>query len=194
MAKKKDIEVLEKEEIKEEILEKKVDPIKEVKKSGRLSKKSKDSNFVNLDKLDKNRVVPVINMTSGAVGYNCKLTPQTLVWREFSNEHNMTIGELLVMYAQNKKMISDAWLMVDDEEFAETLGLTEIYELLFEVEDLNKFYSQRVHIIKEKLKSFPLKARKDLINRTVMAITDGEIQNLAVVRLLREEFGIEIKI
>lgn len=194
MAKKKETEVLEKVE------DKKIEVIKEVKKDvvekkgGRLSRKQSNSTFANLDKLDKERIVPVLNMTSGAVGYNCKLTPQTLVWRAFGDEQNMSIGELLIMNAQNKRMISEVWLMVDDEEFAETLSLTKDYELLFEVEDLNQFYSQRVHTIKEKLSRFPLKAKKDLINRTVLAINSGELQNLAIVRLLREEFGVDIKI
>lgn len=194
MAKKKEIELLEKlEEENVEVLKEKKEEVT-AKKSGRLSKKQSTSTFANLDKLDKKRVVPVLNMTSGAVGYNCKLTPQTLIWREFGDENSMSIGELLIMYAQNKKMISDVWLMVDDEEFAETLSLTEQYELLFEVEDLTKFYSQRIHLIKEKLAKFPLKAKKDLINRTVLAISGGELQNIAIVRLLRDEFGVDIKI
>ena len=119
---------------------------------------------------------------------------QTLKWTQYGDEHMMSIGELLYMYSESKKYLTAPWLLVDDEEFAEVLNLKELYEAIFDSEDLERFYSAQLLKIKRKLEELPSGVRKELLNRTVMAINSGELNNLSVVKLLKQEYGIDVEI
>lgn len=169
-------------------------PQEEVKPQRLSRRKKSESNFIDTDRLDKKRKVPVVNVRSGSTGYICKEQHGTLIWSEYGDEHIMTIGELLLMYSQEKEFLTEPWLIVDDMEFAEVMQLQEIYETIFEIEDLEEFYGQQLLVVKKKLKALPSGTRKELLSRTVNAINNGELNSLAVVRLLKTEYNIDVEI
>lgn len=151
-------------------------------------------NYIDTDKLDKKRKVPVVSVSSGTVGYICKTMPQTLIWSEYGDEHIMSIEELLVMYSQEKQFLTEPWLIVDDAEFAEVMLLEELYETVFEIEDLEEFYAQQLLVVKRKINNLPSGTRRELLNRTVNAINEGSLNSLAVVKLLKTEYNIDVEI
>lgn len=168
-----------------------VEEVKPKRLSGRM--RVANSSY-DLDRLDKTRKVPVISVKNGTVGYKCVNSLQTLIWRGYGDEHTMTIEELLIMFSQYKKYITEPWLLVDDEEFAEVLRLTEMYQAIFDTENLEEFYKGQLISIKRKLSELPSGVRKELINRTVVAINSGELNNLAVVKLLKQEYDIDVEV
>jgi hypothetical protein len=84
--------------------------------------------------------------------------------------------------------------MIDDEEFAEVYHLTEKYELIFELEDLNKFYTQRIIIVEEKMDKLSSELRRNLILRTLKMFDDGELNNIDVMKMLKRKYGINVEI
>ena len=84
--------------------------------------------------------------------------------------------------------------MIDDEEFAEVYHLTDKYELIYEIEDLNQFYSQRIIIIEEKMDRLSSELRKNLILRTIKMFDDGELNNIGIMKMLKRKYGINIEI
>lgn len=184
-------EVLQEVKVEQKVVE---EVVQEEIKPKRLSGRMRNNNGLDLDRLDKTRKVPVVSVKSGTVGYSCKSTMQTLIWSNYGDEHTMSIEELLIMYSQNKKFLTAPWLLVDDEEFADVLNLTSIYESIFDTEDLEKFYSGQLIKIKRKLEDLPNGVRRELLNRTVMAINGGDLNNLSVVKLLKQEYNIDVEI
>ena len=177
---------------KEEVVEM-VEEVVETKTTGRLSgRMRKKSDTINTDNLDRTRRVPVISVDSGTVGYQCKLSPTFLTWEGYGDEQEMSIGELLLMYSQNKMFINDPILLVDDEEFAETFKLTEKYEAIFDTEDLAVFYkSKNPTVLASKLRELPNTIRKQVLQRTVIAINTGELESLSVIKMLKKEFDLD---
>lgn len=191
---KKDIEeIIEKKEIVKEVKE---EVILKEKKTSRLSGKMRTkSDTINTDNLDKKRRVPVISVCSGSVGYQCKLSPNFLIWEEYGDENEMTIDELLIMYSQSKLFLTEPIILVDDEEFADTFRLTDKYSAIFDTEDLNDFYkSGNSNSIKNKIMDLPEGIRKQVLTRTVIAINKGELNNLAVIKMLKKEFDLDVEI
>ena len=180
---------------KEEVVEM-VEEVVETKTTGRLSgRMRKKSDTINTDNLDKTRRVPVISVDSGTVGYQCKLSPTFLTWEGYGDEQEMSIGELLLMYSQNKMFINDPILLVDDEEFAETFKLTEKYEAIFDTEDLAVFYkSKNPTVLASKLRELPNAIRKQVLQRTVIAINTGELESLSVIKMLKKEFDLDVEV
>ena len=164
----------------------------EVKTTTRISaNRFKKTNTYNLD---PKRVIPVVSMVSYPVGYQCKLSPIFLSWEKYGDEHTMTIEEIGMMNSEYSGFIHDPIFMIDDEEFAEVYNLTDKYELIFELEDLNTFYSQRIILIEEKLDKLSSELRKNLILRTLKMIDNGELNNIGVMKMLKRKYGINIEI
>jgi hypothetical protein len=173
------------------VLQNIVEP-EEVKTTSRISaNRFKRTNTYNLD---PKREVPVVSMVSYPVGYQCKLSPIFLSWDKYGDEHTMTIEEIGMMNSEYSGFIQDPIFMIDDEEFAEVYRLTEKYELIFELEDLNTFYSQRIILIEEKLDKLSPELRKNLILRTLKMIDNGELNNIGVMKMLKRKYGINIEI
>jgi hypothetical protein len=144
--------------------------------------------------LDPKRVVPVISMVGYPIGYQCKLSPLFLSWDKYGDEHTMTIEEIGMMNSEYSGFIQDPMFMIDDEEFAEVYHLTDKYELIFELEDLNEFYSQRMVLIENKLDKLSKELRKNLILRTIRMIENGELNNVGIMKMLKRKYGINIEI
>ena len=180
---------------KEEVVEM-VEEVVETKTTGRLSgRMRKKSDTINTDNLDKTRRVPVISVDSGTVGYQCKLSPTFLTWEGYGDEQEMSIGELLLMYSQNKSFINDPILLIDDEEFADVFKLTEKYEAIFDTEDLAVFYkSKNPTVLASKLRELPNAIRKQVLQRTVIAINTGELESLSVIKMLKKEFDLDVEV
>lgn len=175
--------------VNEEVL---TEEVIENKAGKRLSKrKSKNDKFINLD---KERYVPVVSVSNFTVGYKTKETHTMLVWNNYGDEHEMKIGEVINMIGESEKFLKQPWLIVDDEEFVEAMNLGELYDLVFDLEDLDTFFKQSPQKIKEELNLLSQTMRNDVLNRAVSMIYNGEINNLQLVQFLKKEYKIDINI
>jgi len=163
----------------------------EVKTTRISSNRFKKTNIYNLD---PKRVIPVVSMVSYPVGYQCKLSPIFLSWDGYGDEHSMSIEEIGMMNSEYSGFIQDPIFMIDDEEFAEVYHLNEKYELIFELEDLTTFYSQRIIIVEEKMDKLSPEIRRNLILRTIKMVDNGELNNIGVIKMLKRKYGINIEI
>lgn len=144
--------------------------------------------------LDPKREVPVTSLVGYPVGYQCKLSPIFLSWDKYGDEHTMSIEEIGMMNSEYSGFIQDPIFMIDDEEFAEVYHLTDKYELIFELEDLNKFYSQRIIVVEEKMDKLSPEIRRNLILRTLKMVDSGDLNNIGVIKMLKRKYGINIEI
>lgn len=190
---------IEKKDIKvEDTVDKAKEEVKEIEvkteepKAKRLNRKNRQQG--NVINIDRKRTVPVVSVSDFPIGYNCKLTNMYIKWANYGDEHYMSIEEVLNMNSDSEKYLRTPWLIVDDEEFMNVMGLSELYDLVFELEDLDKFFKQGARIIKEKLNELSQGMRNDVLNRAVSMVYNGEINNLAVVSMLKREFHIDIDI
>ena len=174
-------------EIQEEKVEK-----KESKAGKRLSgRKSKNDKLINLD---RERAVPVVSVSNFTIGYRTKETNTMLIWNSYGDEHEMKIGEVINMLGESEKYLKQPWLIVDDEEFMEAMNLGELYDLVFDLEDLDAFFKQSEYKIKEGLDRLSVSMRNDVLNRAVAMIYNGEINNLRLVQFLKKEYKIDINL
>lgn len=181
-------EIIESEEVSENKSE-----IKEESKAGKrlTGRKAKNDRLINLD---RNRIVPVVSVSNFTVGYRTKETNTMLIWNNYGDEHEMKISEVISMLGESEKFLKQPWLIVDDEEFMEAMNLGELYDLVFDLEDLDKFFKQPAYKIKEELNKLSATMRTDVLNRAVAMIYNGEINNLQLVQFLKREYKIDINI
>ena len=97
------------------------------------------------------------------------------------------------MMGESEKYLK-SWLIVDDMEVIEAFDLENLYETIFEMEDLESFFKTNQRNIKEKLGMLPINMRNDVLNRAVSMIYNGEISDLRIVSMLKKEYNITIEI
>lgn len=168
----------------------------EVKPTRQRLRPSKTKNELLYD-LDMKAQVPVRKICFGQVGYRCKTVNRFLEWNTDGAENMMTIEEVLNMNNTSPKFFHTPKLIIDDVEVMKALGLTELYNTLFEVEDLNVFYGNQLSYVSNKLSEMPKDLRNEVITRTVNMIASGELKTnnmLGIIRLLKNTYGIDIEI
>lgn len=153
----------------------------------------KNKNEKNID-IDKERIVPVVSVVNFTVGHKYKDSGKFIKWNVYGDEHYMKIGDIIDMMRESDKFLKQPWLIVDDEEFAKTYDLTGLYELVFDLEDLELFFKQSVRIVKNKLDLLSVGMKSDVLNRAVQSINSGEINDMNLVKMLKREYGIDIAI
>jgi hypothetical protein len=157
-------------------------------KPKRLFKNRKNNS---IDIVDKKRKIPLVCVVDHRVGYKCKLNNLFIIWDGKGDEHEISIEEAQLMYAEDENFLKN-WLIADDEEFAEAMNLTSIYEIIFEIENIEQFYSQRMITIEKKLDDMPEGIRSEFLNTTAVKIMNGELNTanvLAVVKLLKSKYN-----
>lgn len=145
---------------------------------------------------DKKRMIPLVCMVNHRVGYKCKTNNMFIIWDGQGDEHEISIEEAQYMFAESQEYLKN-WLLADDEEFVEVMGLKDLYELIFEIENIEKFYSQRMIQIEKKLDAMPNSIRQELLNRTAVEINDGSLNTpnvLAIIKLLRDKYNVELDV
>ena len=188
MAGKKKDELLQ----EEKKVELKTEEVQEEKAGKRLTRrKGKNEKLISLD---RERYVPVVSVSNFPIGYRTRETNTMIIWKEYGDEHELKIGEIINMISISEKYLKQPWLIVDDEEFVEAMNLGELYDLVFDLEDLNEFFKQNVNKIKENLDKLSPSMRTDVLNRAVSMIYNGEINNLQLVQFLKREYKIDINI
>jgi chaperonin cofactor prefoldin len=180
-------------EVKQEVVNTQTENIKEEPKAGKRISGNRFKNN-NMKNLDPKRIVPVTSMVGYPVGYQCKLSPVFLSWEGYGEEHTMSIEEIGMMNSEYSGFLQDPIFMIDDEEFAEVYNLNEKYELIFELEDLNEFYNQRVIEIEKKMDKLSPEIRNNLILRTLKMVDNGELNNIGIVKMLKRKYGINVEI
>ena len=175
------------EEIKQETLVEK----KPTRK--RLTKNKRQEMF----DLDLKAQVPVRKIGCGTIGYQCKTVNRYLLWSEPDSEYMMTIEEVLNMNNESSLFLHEPLLMVDDEEVMEALNLTDLYNTLFEIEDLDSFCNNSISTIKNKLDTMPKTLRQQVITKMITAINVGSLKCknlLGIMKMLKNDYDIDIEI
>lgn len=146
-----------------------------------------------IDIADKKRKIPLVCVVDHRVGYKCKLSNLFIIWNGKDDEHEISIEEAQLMYAEDENFLKN-WLVADDEEFAEAMNLASIYDIIFEIENIEEFYNQRMVTIEKKIDNMPEGIRSEFLNTTAIKIMNGELNVpnvLAIVKLLKNKYNIQ---
>ena len=147
--------------------------------------------------LDLKAQVPVRKIGCGTIGYQCKTVNRYLLWSEPDSEYMMTIEEVLNMNNESSLFLHEPLLMVDDEEVMEALNLTDLYNTLFEIEDLDSFCNNSISTIRNKLDTMPKTLRQQVITKMITAINVGSLKCknlLGIMKMLKNDYDIDIEI
>lgn len=140
----------------------------------------------------RTREIPVRSYVDGRVIYKSKKTGVTYKWLEKGAYEILTIDEILNMESQSHKFLHSPWLVVDDEEVIEAFNLTDLYQSLEKVEDIDSFISLPCKEQQEIYDNLPKSVQKQVYNHIYNKVENGEIDSRAKIKQLEELVKIEL--
>ncbi len=126
--------------------------------------------------------------------YVSKRTSEKFEWKEFGDVQYITLGELIAMKSTQPRMLKEGWLIVDDEEAIEQLGLAKMYGNLFEIDDIDEFFKLDEREMKRILTNMPRGFKNSLGNFARERIQSGVIDSNRKIKLLEELLDVDLKI
>lgn len=142
---------------------------------------------------DNSELIPVRSVTTGKVVYISKRTGLEYVWGSYGDIIDIEFGELRNMRSSSPRFLEDPLLVVEDDNVANQLRLTELYNKIIEDKEIEKFLRQPSENIIQKLKDLP-KGTKELISDlAVKKVKDGSLYDIRVIKVLEKHLGVELQ-
>jgi len=143
-------------------------------------------------KVELDDLVACRNLTSGRLVYISKKTGFEAVWSEYGDVEYLPVSELLTMKSSQPKFLKDPWMFIDDEDVADYLGLTKLYETIIPVDELEDFFELSANEARQILPKIPKGTKTLLSERARQGIQDGSLNNLQLIKLLEQELQIDL--
>lgn len=144
--------------------------------------------------IDRDLMVACRNVTDGLLVYISKKSGLETVWMNHGDEEFIDVGELLTMKASQPSFLSEPWLVVDDEDVAEYLGLKHLYAKLVDIEDLDGFFEKDIYEMEDTLEKIPKGIKESIAIRARKKIEDNTLYDTRKIRLLEDKLKIDLSI
>lgn len=112
--------------------------------------------------MNMNEEVPCRNISNCSVFFDSKKTGASYVWRNTDDVEYVSVGELVNMKSSAGRILTEPWLVVEDDEVAKFLGLDKVYENLVTPEEIAEFFKLPVNEMEHRLSKAP-KGTRNLI-------------------------------
>ena len=143
--------------------------------------------------INLNKEVPCKSVSDGVVGYVSKRTGMEFIWENYGDEHWLEVSELIYMKSTSSMFFTKPLILVDDEETAEYLGLTSMYNVLSLIEDIEEFYSKDIEEIRAILQKTPKGFLETINTKTIELINEGKLFDTRIINMLQKDFNMVIE-
>lgn len=167
------------ESLKEEVVE-------EVKEPTPTRRKSID--------IELNSMICLRSVTKGGLTYISPKTGMQVTWGDYGDEEYLDYGEILTMKSSKGSFLNRPFVIVDDEEVAEKLGLTKMYNEMINLDSLDSFHRQSIEDITKQIEKSPKGIKKLIGDKAREQIQNGELVDIRKIKLLEDKLKIELSI
>lgn len=175
---------------------KKVEPKKEVEKvvESKPEVETPKPQRQKRKEIDRNELIACRSSVNGRLIYISPRSKEKFVWDDFGATEYLEMGELMTMKSAHPKFLKDVQLIIDDEEAAEYLGMTKIYEDMVQLDELDDFFDKKADEIAELLPKLPEGLRKAVGSRARKLVEEGELDSLSKIKLIEQELGVDLQL
>ena len=127
------------------------------------------------------------------VHYTCPKTLDYFNRAEVGDEQEMTFAQLKLMKNKHKGYFTKKWLYPKNEIALRKLGIDDIFAVKFNMRaDMRLLYGNDVEAVKDKICYVTEKDKPEVIEKIRNAVKQGKIVNIKIIRLLENEFEIDL--
>ena len=153
--------------------------------------KTKTTKAVMLKPLQDSDEIDVVS-TVPNVSYKDSKTNDMYEWEEVGHVESMNFETLKNMWRNNKGYFRNMWLKPLDERVIKRLGLTSTFEKYEYLMNEYSYTRAKVSEICKAISSVPNGMKFSICNRVKALVCDGKITDIAVIKPLEKELGVEL--
>ena len=167
----------------EEVVEKEVKPKKQTKKT-----KWTKADLIEIE----NERIPVKSVIDN-VGYTSKRTNIKYKWSNKGDIELMTVSEILGMETRSQRFLHTPWLVIEDERVVQALRLTELYDLIDKVDDVNKLLELSTDEIDRIFNKLPKEYKDNFKDEIYVKVKTRELKDLEIIDALSKILDIDLR-
>ena len=141
-----------------------------------------------------NELINVRSVTAGGLSYLSTRTNMLYTWNEYGDVQPMEYQELVSMKSSNRGFLFKPLLVIDDEQVAEKLGLSQLYRELEEVADLDGFFGRDLSDMRDVIRKLPSGAKETVKQTAGEMIRDGRLYDTRKIKMLEKELNTDLMI
>ena len=141
----------------------------------------------------RDREVVVRSVSSGVVGWRSEKTKIFYSWMNYGDTEVLTVGDILEMENRSKLFLHTPWLVVEDDEVNEALGLIEKKEDVDVFDDFESFLELPIAEIKDSLSKVEKGYLGNVHSKVQQSIDDGILTDFRKIRELEKAMKTEFR-
>jgi hypothetical protein len=142
--------------------------------------------------IDKDRLIPVMNITPHGLVYISKRTGAEWNWTHYGDIEHMELAELLTMRNAHRKFLDDPFILIMDDDAVSYLGLEKMYATMIEPDNIDKVFKMKVSEFKDVVNSSPKGIQILIAQRAKELVEKGELDSMSKINFINEKFGTDL--
>lgn len=146
-------------------------------------------------KIDKDDEVLCRSVVSGELIYTSRRTNMTVEWDEYGATQYLTVEELMTMKSQQKSFLFRPWIIIEDDEVVNHLGLRPTYDNIVPLDDLEEFLTGTdLTELAFNIQKAPRGIKELLADKARQMIADDTLHDTRVIKILNKELSIDLSL
>ena len=142
--------------------------------------------------LDRNMLVPVCSFVVGLLYYKSERTGAVYRFTEFGARDDIELFELQSMRSSMPRFLTEPWLIILDDEVAEHLALTDLYEKILKPQSLDKLFKAKSSKMRTILENAPKGMKKVVAARASQLAQAGKFDSMSKRRIIEETCNVDL--
>lgn len=142
--------------------------------------------------IDSNELIPCRSTTHGNLIYISTRTGERIFWYDYGDVQDITMGELKNLHSSYPSFINDVLFVIDDEDAIEYLGLSKLYDTIFDIGNLDTFFDKEYRELEDTLSKLPKGLKDSVSTKAREMIKEGTLDSRSKIKLIEEKLQIEL--
>lgn len=144
-------------------------------------------------KINKDEVVTCKNITNGTLIYVSKKTGAEYLMEGYGTTELFDVGELITMKSSHSRILTEPWMVIEDDDVIDFLGLRSVYDKIsVPLDKIDNFFEKSVNQMKSALKVAPNGIKTLIASRAKTLMDEGKLDSINKIRLIESTLNITL--
>lgn len=161
-------------------------------KTETVADKVKEEPVRKITKVDKDRLIPVMNITAHSLVYQSKRSGAEWNWGEYGDIEHMEMQELITMRSGQRRFLDEPFILVMDDDAVSYLGLEKMYDKMISPDNIDKVFRMQNDDFEEVIETAPRGIQILIINRMKQLVDQNKLDSRNKIAFVNEKFNTDI--
>ena len=144
-------------------------------------------------KVNKDDEVVCKNITNGTLVYVSKKTGAVWEMEGYGATEIFDVAELVTMKASYSRILTEPWMVIEDDDVIDYLGLRNIYDKIsVPLTEIDSFFDKPVTKMEKALAVAPNGIKTLIASRAITLINEGKLDSVSKIKLIEKTLNIEL--